>query len=168
MTQTVWLLDIDGVLNANKPGWGGPPRRTNVAGFVIRWAPPLIDRIRALHRGSTVEVRWSSTWCGEPADLAVLARLLRLDLEPAFGDRDESKTWAAMKAEAAVAVLAEGHRLVWTDDDEVGIAQDFYPEFAEAERDGRALLIAPRSNRGLQPDHMEAIEAFGANLEPAA
>jgi hypothetical protein len=168
MTQTVWLLDVDGVLNANKPGWGGPPRKVTVAGFVIRWAPALIDRIRALHRGGTVEVRWSSTRCGEPADLAVLARLLRLDLEVVFGDRSQSKTWAEKKADAALAVLADGHRLIWTGDDEAGIARDFYPELAEAERDGRALLIAPRSSRGLQPEHLDAVEAFAAAPQPDA
>ena len=26
----VWLLDVDGVLNVTKPGWGGPPRQGEV------------------------------------------------------------------------------------------------------------------------------------------
>src|SRR5690348_3934124 len=42
----VWLLDVDGVLNANRPGWGGPPRGGNAQSggdlFRIRWAPALV------------------------------------------------------------------------------------------------------------------------------
>lgn len=108
----VWLLDVDGVLNASKPGWGGPPRKTNVAGLTIRWAPPLVARIRTLHASGVVEVRWSTTWCGYPDQLADLGTLFHLDLESAFGDRPMSKTWADLKVEAAMGVLTEGRRLV--------------------------------------------------------
>lgn len=166
--RPVWLLDIDGVLNAPKPGWGAAPRKTICAGFTIRWAPALLDRIRDLHRRGIVEVRWSSTWCGDPDDLADLQRVFRLDLECAFTDRPMSKTWAELKAEAAVAVLAGGRRLVWTDDAEVDIASDFYPQLAAAVTGGRALLIAPRSNRGLQPDDLDRIEAFAADVGATA
>lgn len=160
MAATTWLLDIDGVINANKPGWSAAPRRVRCAGFVVRWAPALIERIRNLRRAGTVEIQWASTWCGFPDQLEDLGAQIGLRLDPAFTDRPASKTWAEMKAEAAVAVLAAGNRLVWTDDDEAGIAPDFYPAIADAVRDGRALLIAPRPNRGLQREHMERIEAF--------
>jgi hypothetical protein len=159
----IWLLDIDGVINANKPGWHAPPRRIRCAGFTIRWAPALITRIRELHRVGNHEIRWASTWCGYPEQLDELSRHLGLQFERAFTDRGMSKTWAEMKAEAAVAVLAEGRRLIWTDDDEVPIAPGFYASIAEAERDGRALLIAPRSNRGLQPSDLDRIAEFAFN-----
>ncbi len=165
VAATTWLLDIDGVINANKPGWSAAPRRTHCAGFVIRWAPALIERIKALHRTGTVDILWASTWCGYPDQLAELSRRVGLPLNPAFSDRPASKTWAELKAETAVAALADGQRLVWTDDDEAGVAPDFYPALGAAVAEGRALLIAPRSNRGLQPEHMDRIEAF-AN-EPA-
>lgn len=161
--RPVWLLDVDGVINANKPGWGAAPRRISCAGFTIRWAPALLDRIRQIHRSGLAEIRWSTTWCGFPDQLAELSRALRVDLPQAFTDRPMSKTWAEVKAEAAVAVLAEGRRLVWTDDDEATVAPDFYPELVPAVAGGRALLIAPRSNRGLQPADMDAIEAFATD-----
>ncbi|PPK93489.1 hypothetical protein CLV92_110117 [Kineococcus xinjiangensis] len=41
--RTVWLLDVDGVLNASRPGWSAPPRiRSAYSGgfeYRIRWAP---------------------------------------------------------------------------------------------------------------------------------
>jgi hypothetical protein len=41
----VWLLDVDGVINATRPGWGSPPRRASVyadgGDWPMRWAPAL-------------------------------------------------------------------------------------------------------------------------------
>jgi Swiss Army Knife RNA repair-like protein len=160
MEPPVWMLDIDGVINANKPGWGEAPRRRIIGGFIIRWAPKLIVRMKELQAAHQVEIRWSTTWCGSPWELGMLAMTVGLECAPAFAERPPHKTWGDMKAEAALDVLASGRRLVWTDDDEVGGARWLFPQFEEAEEDGRALLIAPRSNRGLQPDHLDAIEAF--------
>ena len=157
----VWLLDVDGVLNANRPGWGAAPRRVFCAGYKIRWAPALIDRIRDIHRAGLAEIRWSTTWNQNLFELTNLTRHLRMpDLERAFTDRPMSKTWAELKAEAAVAVLESGRRLVWTDDTEAGVAPDFYPALAAAQADGRALLIAPRENKGLQSEHLDLIDVF--------
>jgi hypothetical protein len=157
----VWLLDIDGVINANRPGWGGPPRRVTCAGFTIRWAPALVQRIKDVRAAGLADIRWSSTWCAAPADLGELAGRLGLFLDSALTGPAPGRTWAAAKADAAVAVLDAGRRLIWTDDEEVGTALDHRPELAAAAGDGRALLIAPRANRGLQPADLDAIEAFG-------
>lgn len=162
----LWLLDIDGVINANKPGWSAPPRRVHCAGFVIRWAPALVDRIKGLHRAGRVEIRWSSTWCGYPSQLAELSARLGLKFESAFGDRPPGKTWADLKVHAAIDALTAGRRIIWTDDDEVGAARHLFPQIAEAEADGRALLIAPRSNRGLQREHLDQIQAFAPERDP--
>jgi hypothetical protein len=159
MNPPLWLLDIDGVINANKPGWSAAPQRVHCGGFLIRWAPALISRIRTLHHAGH-DIRWASSWCGYPDDLAALTDRLGLSLDPAFGDRPPSKTWGDLKADAALAALAEGRPLIWTDDDEVDPARTMFPELAAAEQDGRALLIAPRSNRGLQPADLDRIEAF--------
>lgn len=164
----VWLLDIDGVINANRPGWGGPPRRIRCAGFTIRWAPALVDRIRELHRVGQHEIRWASTWCGFPEQLDELSRHLGLRFESAFGDRPAAKTWGDMKAEAALDVLRSGRRLIWTDDDEVEAGRQLFSLLARAESDGRALLIAPRSNRGLQPRDLARIAQFPFVPEGAA
>jgi hypothetical protein len=161
----VWLLDVDGVVNTNRPGWGGPPRRTLVwsgadqTSYQLRWAPKLIDRIRAVHRDGVAEVRWCTTWCLE-ADrlerlwgLPPLARALDTDPMPRGAD-----CWP-LKLAAARAVLAAGQRLIWTDDEALpppGVERE------ELTADGQALLIAPRSNRGLQPEDLDHIERFAA------
>ncbi len=64
--RPVWLLDVDGVINVPRPGWNAAPRSGNACSagtaFRIRWAPALLDRIRALHHTGSVEIRWCSTW----------------------------------------------------------------------------------------------------------
>src|SRR3954468_11461291 len=69
----VWLLDVDGVINVRRPGWGAPPFHdvayTGDIGWRLRWAPALTARIRRLHREGVAEVRWCSTWCSWPDEL---------------------------------------------------------------------------------------------------
>jgi hypothetical protein len=155
----VWLLDVDGVINAYVPAWTDMVK-VKCAGVTIRYAPVLVDRIRTLHASRAVEVRWCTTWCGYPELLADLEALLDVAFAPAFGDRPLSKTWAEMKAEAAVAVLAEGRRLVWTDDSEVDAGRRLYPAIQRGETDSRAHLVAPESRYGLTADDVLGIEAF--------
>jgi len=164
----IWLLDVDGVINGHPQhaGWGDPPKRASPG--PVYYEPRLIDRIRDIHARGIAEVRWCTTWCDYHLPLGRLEKVLGVSFERAFTDRPMSKTWAELKAEAAVAVLDGGRRLVWTDDDEADVAPRFYPVLDEAVRDGRALLIAPDSNRGLQPIHLILIEAFAADLEAAA
>ncbi|MEO3820900.1 hypothetical protein [Plantactinospora sp. B24E8] len=159
---SVWLLDVDGVVNAARPGWGGPPRRDTVSSasdschYPMRWAPPLVDRIRTLHRSGLVEVRWCSTWC---PDADALERLWLLPpLERAFVDPVKGMAASMAKLAAARRVLAGVRRLVWTDDAEVPEPGD--PRYDELSADGRALLVRPSPRRGLQPADLDAIEAF--------
>jgi len=163
--KPVWLLDVDGVVNTTRPGWGGPPRRTSVwsgadkTSYVIRWAPALIDRIRDLHLAGAVEVRWCTTWCPEAERLERLwglPPLVRtLDAEPMPRGSD---CWP-LKLAAARYVLASGHRLIWTDDEAL---PEPGPVREELTAGGRALLIAPRANRGLQPEELDHIARFAA------
>ncbi len=157
--RPVLLLDVDGVINAFNPGWGDTAR-AKCAGLTVRWSPDMVARIRALHASGLVEVRWSTTWCGYPDQLAALGVLLDLHVESAFTQRPMSKTWADLKVEAAHSVLAAGRRLVWADDSEVGAARRLHPPIAAAEADGRALLVQPDPERGLQPADLDAIDAF--------
>lgn len=163
--KTVWLLDVDGVINATRPGWSEAPHNATVSVFKIRWAPSLLRHIRALQRSGLVDIMWSSTWCSYPLELQDLQRALRLELPRAFGDRPPSKTWGELKAHAVVDALGAGHRVIWTDDSEVRAGRQLYPAIAEAEEQGRALLIDPRDRHGLQPEHMAAIEAFVLNTD---
>jgi hypothetical protein len=161
--RPVWLLDVDGVLNADKPGWGAAPRRVQVFShhvsreFTIRFAPDLIERVRRINRDGLVEIRWCTTWCGDTDGLEKVFVL------PAFGaswtDYYDGDAARQAKLAAARAVLADGRRLVWTDDSEVPEDGDVHDELTKA---GNALLIRPDARYGLQPADLDAIEAFVA------
>ncbi|GAA3341400.1 hypothetical protein GCM10020358_32580 [Amorphoplanes nipponensis] len=163
--RPVWLLDVDGVVNTTRPGWGAAPRRSLVwsaadnTSYVLRWAPPLIDRIRRLHDGGRVEVRWCTTWCPESERLERLWRLPELARALHADPMPRGAECWPLKLAAARAVLAEGRRLVWTDDEALPPPG---PERDELAGDGRALLIAPRPLRGLQPADLDLIEKFAA------
>lgn len=156
-----WLLDVDGVINAMQPGWGAAPRKAGVWSasdsfqYTIRWAPALVDRIRALHKAGTVEVRWCTTWCADANALESLWRLPRLDR--AFTDPIKGEAAAMAKLGAARQVLDDGRRLIWTDDTETPTEGELFDELTKG---GRALLIRPKARRGLQPADLDAIEAF--------
>jgi hypothetical protein len=161
--RPVWLLDVDGVVNTTSPGWGAAPGGSLVwsgadnMSYLLCWAPLLVDRIRALHTGGKVEVRWCTTWCPEAERLEKLWQLPELaralDAEPMPRGPE---CWP-LKLAAARDVLAEGRRLIWTDDEALPPPG---PDRDELTADGRALLIAPRANRGLQPAELELIEKF--------
>lgn len=164
MAHPVWLLDVDGVLNANRPGWGGPPRQGTAYAhghpYRLRWAPPLLDRIRAVHTGGLAELRWSSTWCSHADQVE---RLMRLPVLPrALTDEEVAAPGAfcsRAKLEAAFWVVeVERRPLVWTDDLVVPHAG---PDRERLSRAGvPVLLVTPRGNRGLQPEHLDEIEEF--------
>jgi hypothetical protein len=157
--RPVWLLDVDGVLNANRPGWGAAPRSgmayAGGMGFKIRWAPALANRIRIMHRSGLVEIRWATTWCpwaGQIENLLALPALGR-----AFDGEVNGTAARLAKYAAAQQVLAEGRRLIWTDDDAIPA------DGPDREALAGALLIAPSPRRGLQPEDLDAIEKFIAN-----
>jgi len=161
VNRPVWLLDVDGVINVTRPGWGAAPHSgtAHSAGYPyrLRWAPALIARIRALHTAGSVTIRWCSTWCADAAQIERLFGLPRL--ERCWTDPISSTAAAHAKLAAARAVLDQGRRLIWTDDE---VAPTCGPVRDELTRSGRSLLIAPTPNRGLQPEHLETIEEFVA------
>lgn len=154
--RPVWLLDVDGVLNAPRPGWGGPParRHVDVDGHPLRltWEPRAVACVRTLHMAGVVEVRWCTTWCPWTDVLEDLWQLPRLGRA---WDRKPVDTWEA-KVDAALGVLGAGRRLVWADDDldPAGLP----PELAAA--GGRVLLVRPRPSRGLRPEDLHRVEEF--------
>lgn len=159
MTAPIWLLDVDGVINTSRPGWSAAPQSGKAyaggVGYRLRWAPALLDRIRRLHGSGAVEVRWCTTWC---AYADQLERLWRLPpLMRAFTEDINGTTAVMAKIAAARRVLADGGRLIWTDDDVVPLSGELHGELTA---DGRALLIRPKASVGLQPEHLDQIEAF--------
>lgn len=152
----VWLLDVDGVLNANRAGWGGPPTSRSIMAFDNSWrmrfAPALMAAIRDL--STVVEVRWATTWAGHIPDLSRVFALP--EFAPAFAMPDGRPTQeliAPLKLTAALDVVESGRRLIWTDDDAIPEAG---PDRGRLDAAG-ALLIAPKPSRGLRPEHLDAI-----------
>ena len=157
--KTIWLLDVDGVINANKPGWSAAPHRANAycngISWPLRWAPALLDNIRAVRASGLVEIVWCTTWCSDTDQLERLWRLPALDR--AWTHEVTGEEAEPLKRAAAQQVIADGHRLIWTDDVVTPSEGDLYDELTA---DGRALLITPSWRRGLQPDHLQDIALF--------
>ena len=178
--RPVWLLDVDGVLNAvtaepDRSVWSqwrtgrATARRSS---WVITWAPGVVDRIDRLHRAGVVTVCWLTTW--EDAANRSLGPLLGLPTLTVAGRAAEvgddagphgflglraaarDRWW---KLAAARRFLdPQPHRaLVWTDDDLVW--EPDAREWAER-RPSPTLLIAPATGVGLTPKHLDVIERF--------
>lgn len=163
----VWLLDVDGVLNAmGRPGWSAAPEQrsayVNGLRFRLRWAPALLAEVRDLIRSDTVEVRWATSWVTHIDQVAramglpdlPLAFTLPPDLLAATADLHAATETA--KRAAALDVVASGRRLLWTDDEAI------WPAGAQREHleAAGALLIAPDERRGLQPADVAAVRAW--------
>jgi hypothetical protein len=165
----VWLLDVDGVLNVARPGWGRPPRQGRAVAlgvsYQLRWAPGLVDRIVRLHKSGTVEVRWATTWVDH---IGEIERLLRLPaFPPAFTGLGAAPFATAPDAKLAVAlgvVEFEQRPLIWTDDDSIPTSGPILERLAVSGLP--VLLVAPDPLHGLQPEHLRAIEEFLADSGP--
>lgn len=155
----LWLLDVDGVVNAIHPELHPWPDMTcfRARGFTIRFSPTLLGRIAALHHAGRVEVRWLTTWW-DTANVHLAAtfglpQLLVANTEAEFHARHQ---W--WKLPVAQRLAAEtGRRLVWTDDDLRHV-----PDAAEwaAGQGDRVLLVCPDAYLGLTPEDLRGIESW--------
>jgi hypothetical protein len=177
MRAPVWLLDLDGVINAASMtfpmhAWPRDSWRQITAedsegvSWPIRTAQPVVDFIRAVHESGRAEIRWHTTW---QQDALVVGRHLGLPdfavaHAPEYGKLDEfldrNRWW---KFPAARRVLADEHRaLLWTDDDAGSDLRR--EERAELASLGRLLIVCPNAKTGLRRRHLRQIDAF---LPPA-
>ena len=158
----VWLLDVDGVVNASRPGWHAAPYqgtvRADSRSWKFRWDPSVTSFIREVALAELAEVRWSSTWVPWRAGVERTLRLPELPVAFAI-DEGKEQDVDALKRSAALAVVEQERRpLVWTDDD---VVPGFGPLRDRLEAAGvPLLLIAPAFARGLRPDDIETIRAF--------
>jgi hypothetical protein len=157
----VWLLDVDGVVNAFRAGWYTRPRMVEVWStndnylYRIRYEPRLVDAVRRVHEDGLAEVTWCTTWCG---DATAMEEALGLPALPrAFPSAAAGQAACEAKLAAARRVIASGRRLIWTDDVEVTHHAE---ECAAWEREGSALTIAPNGSRGLRPAQLRRVQAF--------
>lgn len=181
----VWLLDIDGVVNAiskkpNRTVWPTDDWSTGKAscdGFdwPIMWSRPVVDFIREVHESGRAEVRWHTTWQHEAQALADLVGLpkfavayspeylehwLRTSASEAERLREGRPRPVWWKLPAAERVVQdEGRPLVWTDDDMTWDLARY-----DKDRGLRAyaptLLVSPDKSTGLTPKHLRQIADF--------
>jgi hypothetical protein len=161
--QPVWLLDVDGVVNARRPAWDQPFAQGNAfvngVTYRLQWAPALTRYIKSVHKRRAAEVRWATTWVDH---VHQVERLLRLPaFRTAFRDLGTSPAVAApeRKLAAALQVVEEEQRpLIWTDDDAIPIGG---ADRERLESSGvPVLLLAPDSYVGLRPEDLRRIDVF--------
>lgn len=164
--RPVWLLDVDGVLNAHRPGWGGSfaegAARAGGGQFWIRWSPELVRRLVAIHGTGTVEVRWATTWVPWIVEIEHLLGLPSWSVAwdgPHEGAGTPAVPTPLRKVRTALQVVElERRPLIWTDDDAIPTRGPEHARIVTA--DVPCLLIRPASRAGLQPTDLDAIEAF--------
>jgi len=172
----IWLLDIDGVINAatlRPPTYVWPADtwiQTKVIGLRIMAAQPVLDFIREVHEQGRAEIRWHSTWQDDAPKLGAELGLPAFPVAdaPEYDQRLKQRAFGLdgwWKRPAAERVLAEGRPLVWTDDDITwSLGRRGQDEIRQL---GPALLIAPDDRTGLTPKHLRHIADF-LDLHPAA
>ena len=159
MTTPIWLLDVDGVLNAvgRKPpkmaGHWQSWEQTRCNGFDLTFSLELLERIKALVDQGRVEVHWLTTWWN---DIALLPFPHFHDY-PVANDREEFLAGVEWwKLPVAQRLHVPGRKMVWTDDDLA-----FVPAAQRWVHDQPEVLgIAPKTIHGLTPKHLDAIEHF--------
>jgi hypothetical protein len=158
----LWLLDVDGVINAVcgsvPPGY----ERQRISGFQITWPTEVIRRMRQLHETGAVEIRWLTTWCDDAAKMIAPALSLPLDcvVEGAADHRStDHKTWWKSAVAKRLSDAEPDRGLIWTDDD-----LDYAERNGEVdwlcERTGPTFAYAPDPRQGITPKALARIEAF--------
>ena len=169
--RPVWLLDIDGVVNALAPGplpgswpaheWVQRVVHANVPGrgpmvLPILAARPVLTFVCDVVRSGSADVVWHSTWrTSAVTDLAPMLGLppIPISVAPEWTQQTAGVWW---KLPAAQRVVAAGRPLVWTDDD-IGVLADQVADLAEHPD---TLLIGPDPETGITADQLDAIAAF--------
>jgi hypothetical protein len=175
----VWLLDIDGVINAiaDEPDpcvWpAGRWARATATCAGIEWpllaARPVLEFVRKVHRTGRAEIRWHTTWQHDAARVAralglpdfpvqPVPELASYQPQPVGGAAPVGPAWWKLAAAERV-IGAEERPLVWTDDDadaqlrRWGMEHPLY-------RIPAALIVCPRTEVGLTDCDLLAIDAF--------
>jgi hypothetical protein len=170
----VWLLDVDGVVNARRPAFDAPFAQGHAfvdgVTYRLQWAPALTRYIKSVHKRRAAEVRWATTWVDH---ILQVERLLRLpSLETAFRVREVQGTDgdvdpAELKLRAALHVVeVERRPLIWTDDDAIPTSGPDLGRLQDA--DVPVLLLAPDPYEGLRPEDLTRIDEFLAALVKGA
>lgn len=164
MKKPVWLLDIDGVVNAVAHLDGMV--NTKVMGFPINYSPKVIEFIKAVHADERAEIRWHTTW--QESARSKFAPAVGLPDFPVAdnGPRHDGaggRGWWKDRAAHDV-VFVEGRPLLWTDDDLNYMSRHSpvtdSPKTRELAKHPNARLISPLPGLGLTDANMVAAMWF--------
>lgn len=158
----IWLLDVDGVLNAydeSVPVFGDWDdwQEFLARGFPMRYSPAMCARILALHTSGAVEVRWLTTW----------GRHANEDLTPfgfpqfeVAGEQPFRERWGWWKLPVAQKLFEQGHAIIWTDDDLrfSNEAKNWVDEVMHSDRAWDMCAFSPEG--ALSQDIMTQIETW--------
>jgi len=180
--RPVWLLDVDGVLNACssrgcRSVWPQECWHRHLVAdsagrkWPILVADPIVSYLRAVHANGDAEIRWHTSWQhSAPQRLAPALGLpdWAVAVAPEHHDPAEHTAHGWWKLAAAARVLdEEGRRLVWTDDDISFGTQLLGSRVAELLRRPGVLAITPRTTIGLTRKNLLAVDEFlGTDHEP--
>lgn len=172
--KPVWLLDIDGVLNAIArkgdpsvwPVWKSGWAAAGGQNWPILWSPAVVDFVREVVESGSAEVRWHTTWQHEAVEVERLLGLPSLAVAeaPEYAGvgvyaakavREGKPPWWKLPAAERV-VTEEGRPLIWTDDDIKTALRDY--------RMAPSLRICPQQNIGLTPAHLAIIRTAITDL----
>lgn len=159
--KPIWLLDVDGVMNAVQmpgkvptgPGMWTEWEMTSANGFGITWSPQLVKRMNDLVVADKVEIVWLTTWWDNIEDLP-------------FPDwhgfrvantREEYLSHVSWwKLPVVQRLYSPDQKMVWTDDD-----IDYDREAVDWLTGKHNILpICPKTLIGITPNHMDKIEEF--------
>lgn len=161
MRRPLWLLDVDGVINAVCHSVPDGYERRVINGFKITWPVEIVARMKQLHETSAAEIRWLTTWCEDAANMIAPALGLPLDCVVEGSDDHKARLSGWWKSYAAKRLSdADPDRaLIWTDDDLTDAERKGEVDWLR-ERTGPTLAIAPDWRCGLTPKLMRRIESF--------
>lgn len=160
----VWLLDIDGVINAdeNADAWHSADwidRRVRFGHGRVRVfaARPVLDFIRHVHANGLADIRYHTTWQHDAHHLGAVFGLPRLPVQDAaeYAHGGRLTTW--WKLPVVWRLIAAGHRVVWTDDDIEASLMDAQKLRLE---DAGALIVSPDPTTGLRQTDLDKIATY--------
>lgn len=175
LTKPVWLLDVDGVINAcsrelptnNHPEdtWNSVHCAAMGAIWPITWSTVVRDFLLDAHE--RVEIRWHTTWQHDAQTIADALSLPEWEVQPApefysrhsmYGGWGGSpSSWWKMGGALDV-VNNEKRPLIWTDDDLSNFEVDRFLSLKTS--DVPTILVTPDTTCGLTANQLRSISAF--------
>lgn len=159
----IWLLDIDGVVNAfDTRAWPEDQWMQVIVtdsrpkDWTITAAQPVLDFITKVHEGKWAEIVWLTTWqedANKVSDALFLPHFRHIPNPMWKNTRHAGPQW--WKLTEAMRVYLQGRPTIWTDDD---ISQEIRSILNKG-TDG-TLVISPSTNEGLAPVHLDKIAKF--------